>query len=481
MSRAGRRWQRTGLQTRVTLLAGLAVAVALLAGAVLLFGVLRAGLTGAVDDRARQRVEEVSRLVAERRLPPVIPAADPSVVVQVVDPSGGVLAATSGTSRTVLLLSDAELELAVRSGRAVRAGGDRVGVGDALRVVAQRTDQGPVVVAAIPVGAVDDPLRLVRTALLVSLPLLLLLSGGGIWLTVGRTLRPVEQLRVAATAVSASDPSRRLPVPTAQDEVRRLAETLNGMLDRLEAGGARQRAFVGDAAHELRSPLAALRTTLEVAVLHPDAEQVDQTLRSALDDVLRMGRLTDDLLVLARVGAGAVRPAGPVDLADVVREVAGDAGSADVVLHLSPAVVLADREALVRVVRNLVENARRHARSGVDLTVAAGPPVELLVDDDGPGIDGEERERVFDRFYRLDGPRSRAAGGAGLGLAIVRELVVALGGTVVAGTSPAGGARLQVRLPSAAPAPAPAARRGHESPIVGESGTTQATKGPTAP
>ena len=456
MSLAGRRWQRTGLQTRVTLLAGLAVAAALLAGAVLLLGVLRAGLTDAVDDRARQRVQEVSRLVAERRLPPVIPAADPSVVVQVVDPSGGVLAATSGTSRAVLLLSDAELERAVRSGRAVSAGGDRVGVGDTLRVVARRTDQGPVVVAAVPVGAVDDPLRLVRAALLVSLPLLLLLSGGGIWLTVGRTLRPVEQLRLAATAMTADDPSRRLPVPTAQDEVRRLAETLNGMLDRLEAGGARQRAFVGDAAHELRSPLAALRTTLEVAVVHPDAGQVDETLHSALDDVLRMGRLVEDLLVLARVGAGAVRPAAPVDLADVVREVAGHA-----TLHLAPAVVLADREALVRVVRNLVENADRHARSDVVVTVAAGPPVELLVDDDGPGIPEAERERVFDRFHRLDGPRSRATGGVGLGLAIVRELVGALGGTVVAEASPAGGARLRVRLLPADPARQRGAGTGH--------------------
>ena len=439
----GARWARTGLQTRVTVLAGLAVAVALAAGALLLVGLLRAGLTGALDERAGQRVAEVSRLVAERRLPPLIPAADPSVLVQVLASTGGVVASTAGTSRAVPLLTAGEVSRALESGDAVQVDGDRVGFGDALRIVARRTESGPVVVAAVPLSAVDDPLRLVRGGLLVGLPVLLLLSTGGVWLTVGRTLRPVEQLRVGAAAVTAADPSRRLPVPAAEDEVRRLADTLNGMLDRLEAGSARQRTFVADAAHELRSPLAAIRTTLEVALVHPDPAQADATLRSALDDVLRTGRLVEDLLLLARLDAGALRPASPVDLADVVREVAPDAG-----VDLQSALVLADRESLVRVVRNLVENAHRHAASVVTVTVQDGDPVVLLVDDDGPGIPAAERERVFDRFHRLDGPRSRDAGGVGLGLAIVRELVVSTGGRVDASASPVGGARLRVELPS---------------------------------
>lgn len=447
MTWAGR-WQRTGLQVRVTALAGAVVALALLAGAVLLLAVLRAGLTDAVDDRARARVEEVVRLVDEGRLPPVLPAADPSVLVQVLDPSGGVTASSTGTSRVVPLLTDDELARAVRAGGGVLVDGDRVGYSDGLRATARQAEGGQVVLAALPVTAVDDPLRLVRTALLVALPLLLLASAGGVWLTVGRTLRPVEQLREAAEAVTAADPSRRLPVPAADDEVRRLAATLNGMLDRLESGSARQRAFVADAAHELRSPIAALRTTLEVALVHPDPEHVEPTLRASLAETLRMGRLVDDLLLLARLDAGAGERFAVVDLAQVVRDVAPtvDPGAR---LAVEPAPVRGDADGLGRVVRNLVENASRHARSGVAVTVSAGAQVELLVDDDGPGIPAAERERVFDRFRRLDSPRSRDAGGAGLGLAIVRELVGAMDGTVLAEASELGGARLRVTLPRA--------------------------------
>ena len=435
------RWSRTGLQTRVTVLAGAAVAVALAAGAVLLVTVLRSGLTDAGDERVRARVDEVVRLVEEGRLPSLLPSADPTVLVQVLEPGGAVLAASTGASRAVPLLSEAEVERAAEADDAVVVEGDRVGYGDRLRVLVRRTDRGPVVLAATPVSSVDDPLRLVRGALLVGLPLLLLASAAGVWLTVGRTLRPVEQLRAGAEAVTAADPSRRLPVPAAEDEVRRLAETLNGMLDRLEAGGARQRAFVADAAHELRSPLAALRTVLEVALVHPDPEGPEPTMRTALEEVLRMARLVDDLLLLARLDAGVQRRVQEVDLAQVVRDLVPDG----VVLALAPARVRADPDALGRVVRNLVDNARRHSSRTVAVTVT--PEVELLVDDDGPGIPEADRDRVFDRFHRLDSPRTRDAGGTGLGLAIVRELVATAGGTVAVEDSPAGGARLRVRLP----------------------------------
>jgi signal transduction histidine kinase len=440
------RWHRTGLQTRVTVLAGAAVAVALLAGAVLLVTVLRAGLTDVGDERARARLDEVERLVAEGRLPALLPSADPTVLVQVLDPGGAVRAASTGASRAVPILTPAEVQEALEDDEPVLVEGDRVGYGDRLRILVRATDRGPVVLAARPVTAVDDPLRLVRAALLVGLPLLLLASTAGVWLTVGRTLRPVEQLRAGAEAVTAADPSRRLPLPVAQDEVRRLAETLNGMLDRLEAGGARQRAFVADAAHELRSPLAAVRTVLEVALVHPDPEGPEQALRTAHEEVLRMGRLVDDLLLLARLDAGLPRRVQDVDLADVVRRAVPADGS--VGLDLEPAVVRADPDALARVVRNLVDNARRHAASAVTVTVRGGDAVELLVDDDGPGIPVEERTRVFDRFHRLDSPRSRDVGGAGLGLAIVRELVTSSAGTVEVEQAPAGGARLRVRLPA---------------------------------
>ena len=448
MSRLRQRWHRTGLQTRVTVLVAAAVAVALLAGALLLVTALRAGLTGVVDDRARQRAAEVERLVVEGRLPALVPAPDPSVLVQVLDAEGRVVAATAGTSRVVPLLTPAEVDRAVDDEGALPVDGDRVGYGDALRVHARRTSTGEVVLAGVPVQAVDDPLRLVRTALLLGLPLLLLAAAGGVWLTVGRTLRPVEQLRAGAEAVTAADPARRLPVPAAEDEVRRLAETLNGMLDRLESGTTRQRAFVADAAHELRSPLAAVRTTLEVALVHPDPEGAEATLRTALEETVRLGRLVDDLLLLARLDAAAPRRVTRVDLADVVADVV-PALAPHAQLSAEPAAVLGDRDGLGRVVRNLVENAVRHAASDVRVTVTDGQQVELLVDDDGPGIPAAERERVFDRFHRVDSPRSREAGGAGLGLAIVRELVTTMGGTVAAEPSPLGGSRFLVRLPRA--------------------------------
>jgi signal transduction histidine kinase len=340
------------------------------------------------------------------------------------------------------------VDRAVDDDGVVPVAGDRVGYGDALRVHARRTDRGVVVLTAVPVQAVDDPLRLVRTALLLGLPLLLLAAAAGVWMTVGRTLRPVEQLRAGAEDVTAADPAGRLPVPAAEDEIRRLAETLNGMLDRLESGGARQRAFVADAAHELRSPLAAVRTTLEVALVHPDPEGAEATLRTALEETVRLGRLVDDLLLLARLDAAAPRRVNRVDLADVVTDVV-PALAPHSQLSAEPAAVVGDRDGLGRVVRNLVENAVRHAASEVRVTVTSGQQVELVVDDDGPGIPAAERERVFDRFHRVDSPRSREAGGAGLGLAIVRELVTTMGGTVVAEPSPLGGSRFRVRLPRA--------------------------------
>ncbi len=453
------RWRASGLRTRVTVLAGAAVGLALLAGALLLLSLLRTGLTSAVDDRALQRIDEVERLLVEGRLPEVVPAGDPAVLVQVLD-AGGVTAATTGTSRVVPLLTPDELRAARRSGDPVEVGGDRVGYATGLRVLVRPVSGDRSVLAGVPVTAVDDPLRLVRLSLAVGLPLLLGAACAGVWLTVGRTLRPVEALRAGADEVTAAEPARRLPVPPAADEVRRLAETLNGMLDRLEAGGVRQRSFVADAAHELRSPLAALRTTLEVALLHPEPDEVDAVLRAALDDALRMGRLVEDLLLLARQGAVAADEVR-TDLVAVVHRVTEDLtgrpGSSDARVPLVR-LELPDRPVLAaiavdpaaRVVRNLLENAQRHAADLVTVTVVpvGAGTVQLRVGDDGPGIAPADRERVFERFTRLDSPRSRDGGGSGLGLAIVRELARTRGGEVAVEQADEGGALLVVSLPA---------------------------------
>jgi len=244
-------------------------------------------------------------------------------------------------------------------------------------------------------------------------------------------------------------------VPATRDEVARLAETLNDMLDRLAAGGARQRAFVADAAHELRSPLTSIRTQLEVARAHPQAADWDETSEGALADLERLSRLVDDLLLLARLDdeRRPSRRVGPVDLRALVAAAAARPGSrVDVKLIDSPDEVFtqADGDALARVLENLLSNAERYARSCVTVEVGHdGPWALLTISDDGPGIPAADRARVFERFARLDASRSQDSGGSGLGLAIVRELVQSLGGSVhLEDAEP--GLRAVVRLPLAA-------------------------------
>jgi signal transduction histidine kinase len=245
----------------------------------------------------------------------------------------------------------------------------------------------------------------------------------------------------------------RLPVPKSDDEISRLAVTLNGMLDRLAAARDRQRAFVADAAHELRSPLANLRTALEVAQRHGVPPNLADEL---LIDVERLSRLVDDLLLLARADDAVVPAAGrePVELRGVVTEVADRFRAARVpvsVVDGGPVWTVGERNGLVRVVDNLVHNAVRHAAGRVVVAAAADDGSSLVtVTDDGPGIPVAERERVFDRFTRLDDARARDAGGAGLGLAIARELLRRQGGTVrLADADP--GLCAEVRLPPGPP------------------------------
>ncbi|HEX2771342.1 MAG TPA: HAMP domain-containing sensor histidine kinase, partial [Micromonosporaceae bacterium] len=232
----------------------------------------------------------------------------------------------------------------------------------------------------------------------------------------------------------------QLPVPTSRDEVHRLAVTLNGMLDRLESARVRQRAFVADAAHELRSPLANIRTQLEVAQRLGDRTDWPAVASDLLADTHRLNRLVDDLLLLARLDDGTPRSVAtrePVELGDLLADVTGRYPSPPVRLDPPerPLWTYADPDAVARVVANLLDNAVRHARSTVQVAAEAGeragtPYHVVTVTDDGPGIPTGDRERVFDRFTRLDDARARDAGGAGLGLAIVRELVRRCGGTV---------------------------------------------------
>jgi signal transduction histidine kinase len=281
--------------------------------------------------------------------------------------------------------------------------------------------------------------------------LLLLLAT---WLVTGAALRPIEELRRGAQDITgtAIARGRTLPVPEARDEVHSLAVTLNDMLARLEAAQRRQRALVSDAAHELRSPIASIRTQLEVAVDHPEAVEWRQTAAGVLADTLRLARLAEDLLALARLDEQAGRPrrGRPADLAALAREGSARYAGARVSVTacaFGPIMVVGDAGGLDRMLVNLIDNAVRYARSRVSVTVAAGPWLLLSVSDDGPGIPAEDAERVFDRFTRLDDARSRDSGGTGLGLAIVRNIVTNHLGTVAVQSTVGEGSTFTIRLP----------------------------------
>ncbi|WP_326836507.1 ATP-binding protein [Amycolatopsis rhabdoformis] len=296
-----------------------------------------------------------------------------------------------------------------------------------------------------------NTLKLFDETLAVFVPVAVLLTALVAWLAAGRALRPVEAIRRELAEVSASQLGRRVPVPRSRDEIARLANTTNATLDRLQHTHEQQERFVADASHELRSPLANLRTGLEVALAHPERADWPAVAERSLLDVGRLHRITADLLQLAVDPGGVARV--PVDLADVVREQVAErsAGSGKPAVRSfvdGPAVVLGEPVQLERLLRNLLDNAVRHASSAVTVTVGhhAGTVV-LEVLDDGPGIPPAERERVFDRFARLDDARTRDAGGSGLGLTLAREIARRHGGSLVVADS-ATGACLLVRLPA---------------------------------
>ncbi|MBH5337052.1 HAMP domain-containing histidine kinase [Streptomyces pactum] len=310
--------------------------------------------------------------------------------------------------------------------------------------------------AGAPLTAEREAVGTVRRAMLAGLVPLLLVVAGVTWLVTRRALRPVEGIRREMSAITAStDLGRRVPEPGSRDEIARLARTTNETLAALEASVERQRRFVADASHELRSPIASLRTQLEVGAAHPELLDLD----GAVADVVRLQRLAADLLLLARLDAGErPQPDARVDLAELVRrELARRPPDRVPVRAGEPAevTVAGSRGQLARVLANLVDNAVRHAERQVRVSVLAeGGEAILRVEDDGPGVPAGERERIFERFVRLDDARSRDDGGAGLGLAIARDVVRRHAGTLTVGAAADGGARFDVRLPVVRP-PAP--------------------------
>jgi signal transduction histidine kinase len=326
--------------------------------------------------------------------------------------------------------------------------------GDDPQVRAQRqveTAQGTItLVAQNSLQEVDSTVEKMTGVLVLGVPLLVALLAALTWWLTGRALKPVEAIRAEAAAITGSTIHRRVPEPSTDDEVGRLARTMNSMLDRLEETSLRQRRFVSDASHELRSPVAVIRAQLEVALRRGDAADWPAVAHKVLAEDERLEQAVGELLELARTEEGIEPTLVVVDLDDVVLE--ETARTRRVPIDTSR--VLAGRvygtsAQFSRVVANLLDNACRHASGHVAVALTRDDDeVVLVVDDDGPGVPDEHRERVFERFTRLDEGRSRDAGGVGLGLAMVRAIVERHGGTVEIDDAPIGGARFVVRLPA---------------------------------
>jgi signal transduction histidine kinase len=446
-------WRRRSLRARLTLITSAGLAVALAAAAVLLVNALRLSLIRGLDDSARQGAAEVAALIDQNRLPDPVPVGSGTITIQVLDAQGRITDVSAGADRLVPLLPPAQARMAARTGQGRMLAGPPLGMPSLLRVVAADADGGQVVLAAVSFAQASDSISTLARALLIGTPLLFGLLALATWLVTGYTLRPIAELRRGAAEVTQTGIPRDLPVPPARDEVRSLAVTLNDMLSRLADAQQRQRALVSDTAHELRSPIASIRAQLEVALDHPDGLDWAETARDVHADTLRLARLAENLLLLARLDEQRIRRS-PVDLAAVCRSVAARYGAARVpVLADAPpeCLVTGDPDALGRLLVNLLDNAVRHAASKVAVSVRVQDGWAVLeVADDGPGIPAKDTERAFGRFSRLDDARSREDGegmaGSGLGLAIVRATAEAHGGSVTLGDA-GPGLRATVRLP----------------------------------
>jgi len=321
-------------------------------------------------------------------------------------------------------------------------------------VAASGTEADRVLVVARSLREEQEATAATGRLLAIGVPLAVLLVGIVVWAVVSRALAPVERMRREVDGIGGDALDRRIAVPGSADEIDRLARTLNGMLARAEQSQLTQRRFVSDASHELRSPIATIRQHAEVARAHPDATAPGELADIVLAEGVRMQDLVEQLLLLARLDEHrAITRTAAVDLDDLaLAEVRRLAAFSRVTVDgagIAPVRVTGDERLLARALRNLTDNALRHAATRVSVSTAlsAGTAV-VTVDDDGPGIPSDRREQVFERFARLDDSRARDSGGTGLGLAISREIVEAHGGSLRIDDAPTGGARLRIELPA---------------------------------
>ena len=444
-----------GISARSAFVAATVVFVALTAAGAVLAAVLYRSMLSGIDSTAAARVGDVAAALESggaTGLDPGLLATDQRILaVQVITPGGTVVARSSSAPDAPLVpISDI-------------GGGLHIGMPEhaspygQIRFSAQTVD-GPGGRYTVLVGegsqVVFSTVKTVVIALALAAPIVVAVSAAMTYMLVSRSMRSVDAIRSRVADISVSDLTERVPVSENRDEISALALTMNEMLARIEAGHAAQRRFVGDASHELRSPLTTIISALEMAIAHPELLNTELAASTLMPEAHRMQALVDDLLLLARADErGLAMADDDVDLDDLVaaetkrlcRET-----SLTIRTDVTPTRLRGDSAALSRMLRNLLDNAARHATSEVSAQTGAwGENAVVHIDDDGPGIAAADRIRVFDRFVRLDADRSRSAGGAGLGLAIVREIVAAHHGNVAITDRPGGGTRVTVHLPLA--------------------------------
>lgn len=450
---------RLPIRIRLTIITAALVAGVLAAAGAFLYFRLRADLLNAMDANLRSRAETLlGRVEPTRTLPAGGGITDPEdAFAQLLGADGRVIDSTSSLLQEPLL---SVTEIAAVQSQGTRQTVD-ITVEETLpaRILAVPAGDGRVLLVGASLEEQYETLSRLTILLAGGSPLVLALVTGVGWLVTGAALRPIEAMRQEAATISASQPGRRLAVPKTGDEVARLAETLNDMLQRLEQALERERRFVGDASHELRTPLANLKAELELALRRPRAtEELEQTLRSAAEETDRLTCLAEDLLVLARANGGTIRLARePVDVANLVahsvQEFAARAASQEVALESRTAggvVANLDPARVRQALTNMLDNALRHTPADGAITVTvtrADNALVIEVRDTGTGFPDDFLPRAFEPLSRADAARSRVDGGTGLGLAVVRAVAAAHGGVATVANPPEGGAAVVVRIP----------------------------------
>lgn len=438
--------RRRGLTVRVRIILGVTAVFALaLAGAsTFLLARQRASLANDIETTIRLRADDLVAALEGGSLPSsiAIPFEDTSFV-QIVDATGTVLRSSPNIEGepAVAAFNPGRSRSAARTLRDLPIGDEP------FRVVAETAESGASELTVYVGGSlepVDDAVHDLLLALALGAPALLAVVIALTWAAVGRALRPVEQIRAEVDSINESELHRRVLQPPGGDEVGRLAVTMNHMLARLEGAAARHRRFLADASHELRSPLAGIRSQLEVDLAHPDRADWQTTEREVLDETLHMQRLVDDLLILAALDEPStptrheVLDLDELVLAEVRRLRTRGKVTVDA-RRVRAAQMAGDAASLGRAIRNLLDNAERYATQGVAVSVTDNDSeIRIVVSDDGPGVPVASRERIFQRFARADGSRSRHDGGRGLGLAIARDIAAAHGGSLRLEDSPVG-------------------------------------------